>query len=121
MTTNTEKLIEALQLLSQSIDSVDGVANAAIFEAAQRLDEARAEAERLNDLVKTLTHRLEVSRNATQRFADELADLRAKNTHPEPSRLEIAAMLMANDRNYDGPTMALKRADALIAAAKEAK
>jgi chromosome segregation ATPase len=38
---------------------------------------------------------------------------------PEPSRLEIAALLMANDRNYDGPTMALKRADALIAAAKE--
>jgi uncharacterized coiled-coil DUF342 family protein len=39
MTTNTEKLIEALQLLSESIDSVDGIANALIFEAAQRLNE----------------------------------------------------------------------------------
>jgi archaellum component FlaC len=38
---------------------------------------------------------------------------------PEPSRLEIAAMLLANDRAYEGPTMALKRADALMAAAKE--
>jgi chromosome segregation ATPase len=38
---------------------------------------------------------------------------------PEPSRLEVAAMLLANDRAYEGPTMALKRADALIAAAKE--
>jgi chromosome segregation ATPase len=38
---------------------------------------------------------------------------------PEPSRLEIAAMFLANDRAYEGPTMALKRADALIAAAKE--
>jgi len=40
---------------------------------------------------------------------------------PEPSRLEIAALLLANDRAYEGPTMALKRADALIAAAKEAQ
>jgi hypothetical protein len=40
---------------------------------------------------------------------------------PELSRLEIAALLLANDRAYEGPTMALKRADALIVAAKEAK
>lgn len=58
-------------------------------------DEARAEANRLTGLVKTLTHQLEVSRSATQRFADELADLRMKHTRPEPSRLEIAAMIYA--------------------------
>lgn len=39
METKTEKLIEALKRLAESIDSMDGVANAVIFEAAQRLDE----------------------------------------------------------------------------------
>ncbi len=42
METNTEKLIEALQLLAESIDSADGVANAVIFESAQRLNELQA-------------------------------------------------------------------------------
>jgi len=39
MQTKTEILIEATQRLAESIDSIDGVANAVIFEAAQRLDE----------------------------------------------------------------------------------
>jgi hypothetical protein len=39
MTTDTKTLIEATQRLAESIDSIDGVANAVIFEAAQRLDE----------------------------------------------------------------------------------
>lgn len=42
METNTEKLIEALKRLAESIDSMDGVANAVIFEAAQRLNELQA-------------------------------------------------------------------------------
>jgi hypothetical protein len=135
MTTNTEKLIEALQLLSQSIDSVDGVANAAIFEAAQRLDElqtalqrahaslvlernardeACAEVERVKANLERLNQELYEAKGWRQ-------DWRPEWVRKDPSRLEIAALLLANYRAYEGPTMALKRADALIAAAKEAK
>jgi chromosome segregation ATPase len=39
MTTDTKTLIEAVQRLAESIESIDGVANAVIFEAAQRLKE----------------------------------------------------------------------------------
>ena len=42
------------------------------------------------------------------------------NTRPEPSRLEIAAMFFCQDW-CDAPLVALQLADALIAAAKEAK
>lgn len=133
MTTNTEKLIEALQLLSQSINSVDGVANAAIFEAAQRLDElqtalqrahaslvlernardeACAEVERVKANLERLNQELYEAKGWRQ-------DWRPEWVRKDPSRLEIAALLLANDRAYEGPTMALKRADALIAAARE--
>lgn len=39
MKTNTETLIKALRILANDIESEDGVANAAIAEAAQRLEE----------------------------------------------------------------------------------
>jgi len=42
------------------------------------------------------------------------------HTRPEPSRLEIAAMFLAQDWCY-GADMALDEADELIAAAKEGK
>jgi hypothetical protein len=210
METNTEKLIEALQLLSESVDSIDGIANAVIFEAAQRLnelqtalqsahgslilarnerDEARGEVdairkvisnagfsevldplERVTRLIRErdeaiaertphdyglLKHTIEGLKQELHESREELAKVKrecvktvtvsfpgmptssggggggacgndhlpdaTKMIHPEPSRLEIAALLLANDRAYEGPTMALKRADALIAAAKEVK
>jgi uncharacterized protein (UPF0212 family) len=39
MKTSTETLIKAMYMLVKDIQSEDGVANAAIFEAAQRLEE----------------------------------------------------------------------------------
>jgi hypothetical protein len=42
MRTNTAKLADALDVLAREIHSDDGVANAAIAEAAQRLRELRA-------------------------------------------------------------------------------
>jgi len=39
MRTDTETLIEAMKILSRDIESEDGVANAAIYEAAQRLED----------------------------------------------------------------------------------
>jgi hypothetical protein len=56
----------------------------------------------------------------------DLVRLRRTTTRPEPSRLEIAAMLIAGsyacqDINPLEANIALKQADKLIAAAKEAE
>jgi hypothetical protein len=40
---STETLIKALRILARDIQSNDGVANAAIYEAADRLEELQAE------------------------------------------------------------------------------
>lgn len=47
MRTSTETLIAAMRILSQDIQSDDGIANAAIAEAAQRLEEQRERITRL--------------------------------------------------------------------------
>jgi len=39
--TDTITLVNALKILSEEIESADGVANAVIFEAAERLDDMR--------------------------------------------------------------------------------
>jgi len=49
MDTPTETLIQALRHLSTDIESEDGVANAAIAEAAQRLEEQSEKIKRLRD------------------------------------------------------------------------
>jgi hypothetical protein len=46
---STEKLIKAMQILSSDIQSDDGVANAAIAEAAQRLEEQQERIKRLEE------------------------------------------------------------------------
>jgi chromosome segregation ATPase len=75
-----------------------------------------AEIERLNEEYR-VAH---LERQHYKRIADHRQkELCALVSRPDPCRLEIAALLLANDRAYEGPTMALKRADALIAAAKE--
>jgi hypothetical protein len=45
MKSSTETLIKALRILSNDIESPDGVANAPIAEAAERLDELQAQVE----------------------------------------------------------------------------
>ena len=47
MNTSTETLIAAMRILSQDIQSDDGVANAAIAEAAQRLEEQQERIKKL--------------------------------------------------------------------------
>jgi hypothetical protein len=49
MTTSTEILVAAMRALANDIQSEDGVANAAIAEAAQRLEEQSAKIKRLRD------------------------------------------------------------------------
>ena len=43
MRTDTENLIKALRILSQDIETNDGIANAAIAEAAERMEELCSE------------------------------------------------------------------------------
>ena len=55
MRTSTETLIAAMRILSQDIQSDDGVANAAVAEAAERLAEQHmriAQLERENDAMR---------------------------------------------------------------------
>ncbi len=55
MKTSTETLIAAMRILSQDIQSEDGIANAAVSEAAQRLAEQHmriAQLERENDSLR---------------------------------------------------------------------
>jgi len=93
------------------------------FETNERLliqrDEARAQVEFLKEAHAKCRQYLATA-------LDKLENQSTKMTRPEPSRLEIAAMLKAGsyacqDINPLEANIALKQADALIAAAKEAK
>lgn len=49
MNTSTEKLVMAMRVLAEEIQSDDGVANAAIHEAALRLEQQNDKIKRLED------------------------------------------------------------------------
>jgi hypothetical protein len=178
MKSKTESIISALRVLARDIQTDDGVVNACLEEAAERLEELqRANKNTLADLavaierrddsyaeIKTVRKELaqalaertphdygllkgevdnlkrelsEAIRERNKTVADLIKqrDEALKNqqpttvvqqltTRPEPSRLEIAAMLLAamcgsqyTWTNAEG--LALRKADTLIAAAKE--
>jgi hypothetical protein len=54
MRSSTETLIKAMYILANDIQSEDGVANAAILEAAQRLEELNKENIQLKEDLGTL-------------------------------------------------------------------
>jgi hypothetical protein len=101
MTTNA--LIENLK----SLNLEGPLTKSLVSLAALRLDE-----------LQQLNKNLECSCDS---WEDEVIKLRKEleETRPEPSRLEIAAMLVAN--GFYVVKTALAEADALIAAAKEGK
>jgi hypothetical protein len=53
MKSSTETLIKAMYILSNDIQSEDGIANAAILEAAQRLEELNKENIQLKEYIDT--------------------------------------------------------------------
>jgi hypothetical protein len=53
--TSTESLAIAMDIIARDIQSDDGVANAAIAEAAQRLREQQEQIERLTGIIQKLT------------------------------------------------------------------
>lgn len=66
--TSTKVLIEALRVLAMDIQSEDGVANAAIAEAAGRLEELQAENKALRDALEWTLKQLD--------YEDELEERR---------------------------------------------
>lgn len=83
--------------------------------------------ERAADRLEKLEKESDEARAEIDRLTTELIQVKAAQIRPEPSRLEIAAMILASscshpDRDCGGGTIwALEYADALIAAAKEVK
>jgi hypothetical protein len=115
MKSSTESLVSALRVLARDIQTDDGVVNACLEEAAGRLEELQRE------LIECIKQRDEALKNQQPTTV-----VQRLTTRPEPSRLEIAAMLLAamcgsqyTWTNAEG--LALRKADVLIAAAKETK
>jgi len=107
---------EKLEAVEKKLTDSTNHYNAIIIELARERDEARAEVERLKAIEKGRT---EIGQ---YKLSQQTA------TRPEPSRLEIAAMLKAGwfanrdaDFNATDHKWWIEQADALIAAAKEAK
>ena len=143
MKSKTESLISALRVLARDIHTDDGVVNACLDEAAGRLEELqRANQNTLADLavaierrddsyaeIKTVRRELSEAikeRNKTVADLIKQRDEAIASARLEPSRLEIASVLLAamcgsqyTWTNAEG--IALRKADALIAAAKEVK
>jgi len=100
-------------------------------ELVQERDESRAEVERLKRQLGERTEMVHADELSTQ-MLKLISDMNAANApqiRPDPSRLEIAAMLISGwfansealSRNDQDAKWWLKQADALIAAAREAK
>ena len=66
----TGTIIEAMRILAEDIQSEDGIANAAIREAADRLHEMNAETERLG-------RNIDMLKGQIARQSEEIARLRA--------------------------------------------
>ena len=141
MKSKTESLISALRVLARDIHTDDGVVNACLEEAAGRLEELHlANKNTLADLalaierrddsyaeIKTVRRELSEAikeRNKTVADLIKQRDEAIASARLEPSRLEIASVLLAamcgsqyTWTNAEG--IALRKADTLIALAKE--
>ena len=141
MKSETDTIISALRVLARDIHTDDGVVNACLDEAAGRLEELqRANQNTLADLavaierrddsyaeIKTVRRELSEAikeRNKTVADLIKQRDEAIASARLEPSRLEIASVLLAamcgsqyTWTNAEG--IALRKADTLIALAKE--
>ena len=125
MKSQTDTITSALRVLARDIQTDDGVVNACLNEAAGRLEELqRANRNTLADLAVAIERRDEALKNQQPTTV-----VRQVTTRPEPSRLEIAAMMLAALAGRESGTWesneeaiwAVEQADELIAAAKETK
>jgi hypothetical protein len=140
----SETLVAALRILANDIQLPDDVPATCLREAADRLEELqwkldienkRADGHYENycgilKQIDRIANQRDKAWDEVERLKAELSNLQPKTTRPEPSRLEIAAMLKAGwFCNFDNPDALacpppkwwIEQADALIAAAREGK
>jgi hypothetical protein len=122
MKSETDTIISALRVLARDIHTDDGVVNACLEEAAGRLEELQLELTETKEELDCAHAEIKRARKNQQ----PTTVMQQLTTRPEPSRLEIAAMLLAamcgsayTWTNAEG--LALRKADVLIATAKEGK
>jgi len=134
MKSKTETITAALRILANDIQSPNDIPATCLREAADRLEELQFLVERKEIHSKDWEDQAREARKERDEARAEVerlkAELQCKQTRPEPSRLEIAAMLLAGwFCNFDNPDALacprpkwwIEQADALIKAAKEAK
>ncbi len=115
---------ELAQAISERTPHDYGMLKYTIESLRKELHEAHAEVASAKDNAWRHFNRVSVVEKERNEACSELERMRnhlpdaTKMIHPEPSRLEIAALILANCRSYDGPVSALRRADDLIEAAK---
>lgn len=68
MRSSNKTLADALRILAQDIESPDGVANAAILEAAQRIEELSERVKRLEETGDAMANWLDRNTPVTVRF-----------------------------------------------------
>lgn len=73
MMSDTETLIKALRILSEEIQTDDGVANACLREAADRLGKKHLRVRKLKDFIRRYRYRMKGG-EPMQRYIDELME-----------------------------------------------
>lgn len=112
MDQSTWRIIDILRHMSKQVDAV---LRRDLIDAAARLQE---QAELIEKMRAEMVNPDDLSHQMLKLIAD-MNEAKAAQVRPEPSRLEIAAMLMAGGMTDDYAMEALVNADMLIKAAKK--
>lgn len=112
MDQSTWKIIDNLRNISKQMDAV---LRCDLLEAATRLE---VQAEAIERMRSEMVNPDDLSQQMLQLIAG-MNEAKAAQVRPEPSRLEIAAMIMAGGVDGDYGMEALVYADMLIKAAKK--
>ena len=99
--TNTKTLIEAMHILANDIRSEDGVANAAIYEAADRLEELQNQHRKDDDEYAKLWQMYGNLEDERDRLREALKEIRSLNS-VNALILDIIETALQEDR--DGKT-----------------
>lgn len=118
MRQSTWTIIDTLRHVAKQVDAI---LRRDLLDAAARLEEQ-------DNLIQKMRAEMINPDDLSQQMLKLIAGMNEANAaqiRPEPSRLEIAAMILGGAYRMDPPEgffkAALKQADALIAAAKEVK
>ena len=129
MTAKAETCIKALRALAQDIQSEDGVANAALTECADRMEQLQTDTNRLTTANLQLREGVEELKQRIQRWHDTLtplmpSDLKSWHENNPDELPEVAAWVIESQRQRIAELEAendAMRADLLLWSEKEIK